>query len=387
MKKVLVCSVFMICFCACSQGKKTELDLENIKMDFNVKNYIDTENAKTHYNIDSQYVTDKDGENKELLGKTYAYHLKSKFKSIVYNEINFLLDVNGEFIAVCAGSKISDLKMITNTVNELKTKFGNPTLLNGTPYGEMENKLWITNDRIIQTSSYFDSNYSSNDLSLSNDDKNQTFIYIINKKYIDKFKYPRKSLMSGSWIHYTFISNPIVKIELVDSRKNNTIEFDDNITKQKSVETINGDFNGDGKIEFAYVSLKDGFVYFSNKDIPPVPHSSNTGEFRLFNEGDLDNDGINEISVYQSYDIDFDQMTTYSIKNGYWNQIISPFLVFNNSKKISNEEIEDKVFIENKKAYYYDFENIEKVMIQHSEDKAIHNSNRNYKLIKKEIKY
>ena len=174
------------------------------------------------------------------------------------------------------------------------------------------------------------------------------------------------------------------KISLI--QKKEITKPENGILEKTAVNTLIGNFNGDNKIEIAYVDQKNSSVDFLNDTMIPIILNSNTGEFRLFNEGDLDNDGSNELSVYQSYDdIDFDIMTTYSFKDGNWTEIIESFQIFNNGKRLSDKEIENKVFTKNKIAYYYDFEDFEKVLIKHAENLTMGISNRNYKIIKKKV--
>ncbi|WP_395077998.1 hypothetical protein [Flavobacterium sp.] len=180
----------------------------------------------------------------------------------------------------------------------------------------------------------------------------------------------------------------IIKIKNQNSKQEKINKSKEKILQEEEVNTFNGDFNGDGKIEIGYVTKDLGFIYFLNNRLEPIYHNSTKGEFRFFNEGDLNNDGNNDLSVYQSIDdSDFDTMATYSYKNGEWVDLIKKFHIYNKGKRLSNQEIESKVFIENNKAYYYDFENLEKVFIQHAEDVFINKVNRDYKVIKKRVKF
>ncbi|MCH5597485.1 FEKKY domain-containing protein [Niabella ginsengisoli] len=104
-------------------------------------------------------------------------------------------------------------------------------------------------------------------------------------------------------------------------------------------EEIQGDFDGDGKLEFAKaVKVKEGQgnpvedgtpdeyeIQFSNHKLKPI--KAGCCDIRLVNEGDLNNDGSNEFSIFQApmngctY-----TMTTYSYSNKSWKQIVKPFL-------------------------------------------------------------
>ncbi|MBN9336985.1 MAG: hypothetical protein J0I88_03945 [Chryseobacterium sp.] len=131
-------------------------------------------------------------------------------------------------------------------------------------------------------------------------------------------------------------------------------------------EKIEGDFNGDGQTDFAtVVKIKEGEgnpvedgtsdeyeVRFSDKGIIPI--KAGCCNIRLVNEGDLDNDGADEISLFQApmngctY-----TMTTYSLKNATWEQIVEPFLIPTGCGDISDSDLQKRVFKENNQIYYY----------------------------------
>ena len=100
-------------------------------------------------------------------------------------------------------------------------------------------------------------------------------------------------------------------------------------------EKIQGDFDGDGKNEFAFVTktkegegnpIEDGTpdeytISFSNPVLKPI--IIGCCEAQLINEGDLNQDGKDDFSIFQApmngctY-----SMTTYSLQNSNWKQII-----------------------------------------------------------------
>ena len=128
---------------------------------------------------------------------------------------------------------------------------------------------------------------------------------------------------------------------------------------------IQGDFDGDGKMEEAIAVLtkkghgnpvEDGIpdeyeIQFSNKKIKSI--KANCCEIRLVNEGDLNKDGTDEISIFQapmngcSY-----TMTTYSYKKGIWKPIVKTFLVPTACEKTTNENLQKMIFREKKNIYY-----------------------------------
>lgn len=132
-------------------------------------------------------------------------------------------------------------------------------------------------------------------------------------------------------------------------------------------ETIWGDFNGDGKKESASVKLiKKGYgnpvedgvpseyaVRFSDKKLKSI--KIGCCDARLINEGDLDNDGRDDFSIFQApmngctYD-----MYTYSLKGTVWRKIIPLFLVPTACEYFTDKQLQDRIFIENKSLYKYE---------------------------------
>lgn len=104
---------------------------------------------------------------------------------------------------------------------------------------------------------------------------------------------------------------------------------DENVEKYTKVENKTyGDFNGDGITEYVYFELeRKGFgnpvedgepdtykVKFSNNVITPIKREFN--ELMIINEGDLDNDGADEITIRENpLNGCIGWATTYSIKN------------------------------------------------------------------------
>lgn len=132
-------------------------------------------------------------------------------------------------------------------------------------------------------------------------------------------------------------------------------------------EKIQGDFNGDGHPEYATATkikegkgnpVEDGTpdeyeIRFSNGHIKPI--NAGCCEIRLINEDDLNSDGTDEISVFQApmngctY-----SMTTYSFANGTWKQLIETFLIPTDCGRISDDDLQQRVFKENDGIYYFD---------------------------------
>ncbi|WP_267405396.1 MULTISPECIES: VCBS repeat-containing protein [unclassified Chryseobacterium] len=97
---------------------------------------------------------------------------------------------------------------------------------------------------------------------------------------------------------------------------------------------LSGDFNGDGKKEFAYVKVSDcnddcdgvceTTIYFSDKSIPSFKISpANSGT--LYTVGDLNNDGKDEIAFYPGWCTScWHPLYVYTYKKNAWEPLVSP---------------------------------------------------------------
>ena len=130
---------------------------------------------------------------------------------------------------------------------------------------------------------------------------------------------------------------------------------------------INGNFTGNGKNEFAIAKrIKKGQgnpVENGTPDEYEIQFSSNKMksinagccDILLINEGDLNNDGADEISVYQApmngctY-----AMTTYTFINKHWKIIVPTFLIPTGCENISNDNLQKRIFKQNNVIYYYE---------------------------------
>lgn len=130
-------------------------------------------------------------------------------------------------------------------------------------------------------------------------------------------------------------------------------------------ETEKGDFDGDGLTDTATAILtkkgegnpqEDGTpdeytITFSDKKFPALPIGCCYAI--LINEGDLDNNGTDEFSVLQAPQNGcMDSMTTFTFKNGKWQQLIESFLIPNACDGFTEDEIQNRVFLENGKLYF-----------------------------------
>lgn len=129
--------------------------------------------------------------------------------------------------------------------------------------------------------------------------------------------------------------------------------------------TIMGDFDGDGVVEKASaVRIKKGEgnpvedgtpdeyeIQFSSGKFKAV--KAGCCEIRLVNEGDLNGDGADDISLFQApmngctY-----TMMTYSFSDGTFTEIVALFLIPTACDFISDEKLQERIFLENDKLYF-----------------------------------
>lgn len=132
-------------------------------------------------------------------------------------------------------------------------------------------------------------------------------------------------------------------------------------------EKIQGSFIGDGSRSFATaVKVVQGQgnpveggtpdqyeIQFSDSRLKPV--MDGCCNIRLINEGDLNDDHTDEISVFQApmngctY-----SMTTYSYKNGGWKKLVETFLIPTGCESVTDQDLQKRVFRKDGIIYYYD---------------------------------
>lgn len=131
-------------------------------------------------------------------------------------------------------------------------------------------------------------------------------------------------------------------------------------------EKIQGDFNGDGLPDFATVTkikegqgnpVEDGTpdeyeIQFSADNIKSI--KSGCCDIRLINESDINNDGADDLSVFQPMNGCTYSMTTYSFINGTWKQIVKTFLIPTGCENMTTDDLQKRIFKENNSIYYFD---------------------------------
>jgi len=148
-------------------------------------------------------------------------------------------------------------------------------------------------------------------------------------------------------------------------------------------DSIYGDFNGDKKFEYAYRKLiKKGFgnpvengspseyeIKFSDKSIKPI----NVGccWFKLINEGDLDNNDSDEISIIQSPENGcVGNIKTFSVKDGKKTDLIKSFSMFI-CAELTDDELQKLIVLENNIVYYHEADPNDENLLNDDGDKII----------------
>jgi hypothetical protein len=126
-------------------------------------------------------------------------------------------------------------------------------------------------------------------------------------------------------------------------------------------QTITGDLNGDGKTDTAFLRVKTNqrtkahswTLSFSDKTIPTM--QLGCCEPVLINEGDLNGDKSTELSIFQAPENGCVYMwTSYSLRNKRWTKFIEPFLIATGCEDFKAADLQNRVFKENGKVYYWD---------------------------------
>jgi len=130
--------------------------------------------------------------------------------------------------------------------------------------------------------------------------------------------------------------------------------------------SVYGDFKGDGVKEYAFAvqtqkgignAIENGVpgaysVYFSTEDIPEIP--AGCCEITLINEGDLNGDGADDLSLYQApMNGSTYRMETLSLKDTSWNTIVPAFMIPTAGTPLTNEELQNRVFKEDGVLHYW----------------------------------
>jgi len=93
-------------------------------------------------------------------------------------------------------------------------------------------------------------------------------------------------------------------------------------------------------------------IYFMSGKIQPLELTSDQLDILMINEGDLNADGSDELSVYTYPNHGCtNTLTTYSLKNGKWHVLMSPLLVPTFCETISHDALQNRIFVEQNEIY------------------------------------
>lgn len=135
-------------------------------------------------------------------------------------------------------------------------------------------------------------------------------------------------------------------------------------------EKIEGDFNGDGKTEIAKLTnvsakklddviLLKYSVNFSDSAIKPLVLENVCRKLKLINEGDLNDDNADDISI--SHEIapsdPIAHLETRSLSNDKWNYIIQDITIHFGFDTLNSKELQDIVKRNGKYIEYYTYGN------------------------------
>lgn len=124
------------------------------------------------------------------------------------------------------------------------------------------------------------------------------------------------------------------------------------IPEEPSYQDGDGDYNGDGVIDDGkFMRFSDEYeegvpshyeIIFHNSDMPNLPMGCCDGT--TISEGDLDGDGIAEVTVLQAPENGCNfWMSTYTFKKGQWRRIIAPFLFPSDCKDVSGDMLKSLI--------------------------------------------
>lgn len=284
--------------------------------------------------------------------------------------------------ATASGDDISTLKELTSKWNDCVVKQDMQTL--STLYAEQVSVygLSISKAQAISNKENFFKKHSDFNQSITGD---ITVTKVTDNQY--KVSFPKRSSFSGK----TSDVQAYLLFDKVDGNWKITNESDDitdkNVSKDNSNEKVagrnvgdglTGDFDGDGNNETAQLRLiKEGkfdeggwkfSIDFSNTKIPSITFDGDQDYASLINEGKLDNDAGDELSVLTPPNhgtMNF--IRTYTLKNNSWKEFMEPIMYqstyYDDPESAEKDDKtptpEEAIFKEKGTVYYYDYQSVD----------------------------
>jgi ketosteroid isomerase-like protein len=165
--------------------------------------------------------------------------------------------------------------------------------------------------------------------------------------------------------------------DITDKNVSN-IKTTEKVTGRNVGEGLTGDFDGDGNPETAQLRLiKEGkfdeggwqfSIDFTNTKIPSITFDGDQDYASLINEGKLDNDAGDELSVLTPPNHGtWNSIQTHTFKNGSWKELMEPVgyqSVYYEDQESAEKDVnakspEDIIFKENGTVYYWDNQNVD----------------------------
>jgi ketosteroid isomerase-like protein len=271
--------------------------------------------------------------------------------------------------ATTSGDDLTTIKELTNKWNDCVVKQDMQTL--ATLYADQASVygVSISKAQAISNKEDFFKKHTDFNQSITGD---ITVTKVTDNQH--KVSFPKRSSFSGK----TSDVKGHLLFDKVDGNWKITNESDDvtdkNVSKIKQDksdgpkigQSIGGDFDGDGVNEFAFsVKTKEGkgnpfedgtsdeyAVNFSNDKLKSLPVSC--CGFLLVNEGDLNNDGSDEFTIFQSpMNGCTNFVRTFTYSKGTWKELYEPFMYsVGCGVDITDEEFLNWVTLENGSVYY-----------------------------------
>lgn len=126
--------------------------------------------------------------------------------------------------------------------------------------------------------------------------------------------------------------------------------------------SITGDFNGDGVTDTAFSVMHEKAVEENTQDYYIVRFSGNAlpattslpGRQRLVNEGDLNGDGADELTLFGEplHGCTY-TLQTFFLQGGAWRQLTAPWLVPTACNYMSDDELQQRIVLENGELYRF----------------------------------